>query len=140
MKRSLVDILRLSTQDSPVELYDFGSGGQEVDYAVLRCPESGRTHPVLSGFPLFTESLPVTPGPYDLHALKTAEDELFGDPLEYACFVEQKWRRPHRDAYAAFQPFNESTRAFYPLVPLLRERLQPGDEGRGGAGRADRGD
>lgn len=127
MKRSLVDILRLSTQDSPVELYDFGSGGQEVDYAVLRCPESGRTHPVLSGFPLFTEALPVAPEPYDLHALKTAEDELFGAPLEYAHFVEQKWRRPHRDAYAAFQPFNESTRAFYPLVPLLRERLQPGD-------------
>src|SRR5690606_37784862 len=41
--------------------------------------------------------------------------------------IDEKQRRGNFVLYAAFQPFNESTRALYPLLPLLRETLRPGD-------------
>ena len=108
--------------DQALELVDIESDGRDIHYGVLRCPDSNYTRLILAGFPLLCESavgeaLPRMP---DLRALQAIERELFGDPRAYRHFVEDKWRRPNRDAYAAFQPFNESTRALYALVPLLR--------------------
>ncbi|MDP9901051.1 AMP-binding protein [Variovorax ginsengisoli] len=53
-------------------------------------------------------------------------DELFGDEPAYARFVEAKYLRPNYDGYAAFEPFNESTRAWYGLLAEIRAGLQPG--------------
>lgn len=126
MKRSLVDILRAHDGSLEFDLLALRAAAFHVEYGVLVCPKTGSTRLILSGFPLFTENIPTSAG-LDLKSLQSIEIELFGDPQQYQQFVEEKWRRPHRDAYAAFQPFNESTRALYPLVPLLRKHLQPGD-------------
>ncbi|WP_080054749.1 class I adenylate-forming enzyme family protein [Spirosoma aerolatum] len=45
----------------------------------------------------------------------------------YEEFIRRKSRRPLVDAYSAFQPFNEATKAFYPFIHLLKERIKPGD-------------
>ena len=127
MNRSLLDIISLGENDSPVQVREWEAGAPHVDYAVLFDREHNRYCPVLAGFALFTEADPTLASIDSLRELKELEQQLFGDRSEYQRFVEQKWRRPNRDAYAAFQPFNESTRALYPLVPLIREQLRPGD-------------
>ncbi len=45
----------------------------------------------------------------------------------YHQFIRLKAQRPAIDAYAAFQPFNESTRAIYPFIELIKSNLKPGD-------------
>ena len=52
---------------------------------------------------------------------------MFGKSGEYATFLDLKRDRPVYDLYAAFQPFNESTQCIFPLIPLLKELLRPGD-------------
>ncbi|MBN8821852.1 MULTISPECIES: class I adenylate-forming enzyme family protein [unclassified Spirosoma] len=49
------------------------------------------------------------------------------DLHQYEEFVRRKSRRPLVDAYSAFQPFNEATKAFYPFIHLVKERIKPGD-------------
>lgn len=58
---------------------------------------------------------------------KELTGRLFGQHAEYLSFLNTKRGRPVYDLYAAFQPFNESTQCLFPLVPLLREHLKPGD-------------
>jgi len=91
----------------------------------LECDECGDSVPICAGFPLFCERS--AEDTFDVDALRALSERRFGDPDRMLAFVQGKARRPSRDRYAAFQPFNESTRAFLPLVPLLRERLEPGD-------------
>jgi acyl-coenzyme A synthetase/AMP-(fatty) acid ligase/SAM-dependent methyltransferase len=55
------------------------------------------------------------------------QSQLAAKASAYEEFIRRKSRRPAPDAYVAFQPFNEATRAFFPFVNLLRERLRPGD-------------
>ncbi|GAB4040289.1 AMP-binding protein [Spirosoma gilvum] len=45
----------------------------------------------------------------------------------YEEFVRRKSRRPLVDAYSAFQPFNEATKAFFLFIHLLKKGLKPGD-------------
>jgi|GEM_PF-502626 acyl-CoA synthetase (AMP-forming)/AMP-acid ligase II/SAM-dependent methyltransferase len=127
MKRSLLDIIKLGSDDRSPILHEFAAGKNTVDYGVLVDPHSNSCRAILSGFPLLNESMPPLAEIEDVDTLKSIEKQLCGDQQAYEQFVASKWRRPNRDAYAAFQPFNESTRALYPLVPLLRERLRPGD-------------
>ena len=77
----------------------------------LICSACDHSHPVV-------ESVPVLDG-------SVAAPRIDRDA--YRAFLRAKARRPVWDAYAAFHPFNESARALLPLVPLLRERLSPGD-------------
>ena len=59
--------------------------------------------------------------------LSELKNEKFSLESEYIAFLHEKQRRGTTDTYAAFQPFNESTRALYPFISLLREILNPGD-------------
>jgi acyl-coenzyme A synthetase/AMP-(fatty) acid ligase len=45
----------------------------------------------------------------------------------YARFLSRAAERGGLDLYAAFEPFNEATRALYPLIGALRAHLRPGD-------------
>ena len=47
--------------------------------------------------------------------------------LKYELFLKQKSRRPYRDIYASFQPFNEAAKAIYPFVATLQKKLLPND-------------
>ncbi|MBN8705628.1 MAG: hypothetical protein J0L62_07105 [Bacteroidetes bacterium] len=49
------------------------------------------------------------------------------DQATYKHFLKEKGKRTAPDLYAAFQPFNESSRAFEPFVPFLKKNLKPGD-------------
>lgn len=95
-------------------------------YGSLACAACDVAVPICAGFPLFPEqSRPAAiRSRADLEAL---ERDRMGEPRLFADFVRHKHRRPTRDAYAAFQPFNESTQALFPLVPLLRASMSPGD-------------
>jgi hypothetical protein len=76
----------------------------------------------LNGFPLFDEQQ-LTP----IRDFDQKKEQLFGKAQEYVAFLEHKRIKPVFDLYAAFQPFNESTQCIFPLIPLLREVLCPGD-------------
>ncbi|TGD72550.1 hypothetical protein E4634_13560 [Mangrovimicrobium sediminis] len=96
-----------------------------VREGVLRCHRCNLATPVAHGFPLFgetrldsgqlaTEWLPgLVPGWF--------QEESFGR------FLQEKAARGIYDAYALFQPFNESNRALLALYPALAEALAPGD-------------
>ena len=63
----------------------------------------------------------------NIAALRALEEEMAGDPGAYRRFVDQAQQRPVFEPYAAFAPFNEASRALYPLIPALRRHLAPGD-------------
>ncbi|WP_215403823.1 class I adenylate-forming enzyme family protein [Janthinobacterium sp. JC611] len=90
--------------------------------ALLRCPACAIDIPVVQGFVLFTEARQGGDArmPSGLRAQLTPS-------TEYLSFMHRRHVRRIPDRYAAFQPFNESTRAFYALLDLIREQLRPGD-------------
>jgi len=81
--------------------------------------------PVLHGFPIFCEQ--ILGGDDPTSALRALDGRLFGTRLEFEAFLRAKRRRPSIDLYAAFRPFNESTRAVDPMVDFLSAHLRPGD-------------
>ncbi|HEY9036956.1 MAG TPA: hypothetical protein VIM96_09625 [Pseudomonadales bacterium] len=91
----------------------------------LHCAACQTAWPVLAGFPCFAHPLPAADANDAQH--QTLMREQLGDAGAYQHLIDEKQRRGHFDLYAAFQPFNESTRALYPLLPLLRDVLRPGD-------------
>lgn len=93
-----------------------------IETGLLTCPRCCITIPILNGFPIFQEQFLIEP-----EDLTGITERVFGKPGEYAAFLNLKRDRPVYDLYAAFQPFNESTQSIFPLVPLLRELLHPGD-------------
>ena len=104
----------------------YSTQGDRIISATLTCPVCQIATPVVEGFPLFNEARPM--GDIDQNFWLSQLEEKVTDPEgSYQDFLREKVSRGHSDAYAAFQPFNESTRALYPFIPLLRECLQPGD-------------
>ncbi len=95
-------------------------------YGSLICSKCLTETPILCGFPLFTETCICTE-PANLDKLIQLEEKLFKKEDDYVSFLHEKSKRSIIDSYAAFQPFNESTRAFYPFIPKIRTFLTPGD-------------
>ncbi len=93
-----------------------------IEIGLLTCPRCCITIPILNGFPIFQEQFLTVPGD-----LREVSERIFGKRGEYPAFLDLKRDRPVYDLYAAFQPFNESTQSIFPLVPLLKEVLHPGD-------------
>ena len=81
--------------------------------------------PMLAGFPLFTEARPrselATPG-----VLEELASTLLGTRRQYEEYLRDKQSRDLIEAYAAFQPFNESGRALEPLMPHIRPAVRAG--------------
>lgn len=92
---------------------------------VLSCPDCALHVPVVRGFPLFTEAHLGSVA--DARATLPALDAKLAPSPDYLSFMHRRHVRRIPDRYAAFQPFNESTRAFYALLDLARAHLRPGD-------------
>ena len=100
--------------------------GDNITTALLDCPGCGITVPVIAGFPLFEEARPWG-RTVDEHWVSGIRGKLIDIDGEYQQLLEEKAARGTTDLYAAFQPFNESTRALYAFLPLLEKALRPGD-------------
>ena len=92
----------------------------------LTCQACGLQIPVLDGFALFTEPR-MTADQVAPTALREMTERLFGAPGDYDDYRVAKFDRGLQESYAAFQPFNESTRAAEPLLATLAAHLRPGD-------------
>lgn len=92
---------------------------------VLTCPACAIQIPVVQGFALFTQSLQGSSA--DARAELQQISGQLSPSADYLSFMHRRHVRRIPDRYAAFQPFNESTRAFYALLDLLRAQLRPGD-------------
>nr|WP_167359001.1 class I adenylate-forming enzyme family protein [Duganella phyllosphaerae] len=99
--------------------------GLSVQSGVLSCPDCAIHIPVVQGFPMFTEAQ--LGSATDAHAALPALDAKLAPSADYMSFLHRRHVRRIPDRYAAFQPFNESTRAFYALLDLVRMQLRPGD-------------
>ncbi|MFC1694564.1 AMP-binding protein [Pseudomonadota bacterium] len=102
------------------------SHADRVLSAVLTCPVCHLATPVVVGFPLFPETGPVGSGD-SADWLSRLQEKVLDPAGVFRDFLYEKASRGHCESYAAFQPFNESTRALYPFLPLLHEQLEPGD-------------
>lgn len=92
---------------------------------VLCCPACAIQIPVIQGFALFTQALQGSAA--DARAALPQLAAQLTPSAKYLSFMHHRHVRRIPDRYAAFQPFNESTRAFYALLDLVRAQLQPGD-------------
>lgn len=92
---------------------------------LLACPACAIQIPVLQGFALFTQALQGSAA--DARAALPQLTAQLTPSAEYLSFMHRRHVRRIPDRYAAFQPFNESTRAFYALLDLVRTQLKPGD-------------
>ena len=126
MQGFLKDIIRISGQTGGPKCEALESDDARISYGFISTPDETRAHPILNGFPILTETV-AAEQIKTLEALKSYEDKTFGDDTAYRDFLELKLKRPAYDAYAYFQPFNESWRALIPFVPHIREHLKPGD-------------
>ncbi len=122
MKSSNVEILQCAACRLRYTLRIIEAEGASIETAFLTCPRCCITIPVLRGFPIFEQQF-LTSSP-DHEALT---QKLFGTEQEYLEFLNRKQEKPVYDLYASFQPFNESTQSIFPLLPLLKEVLKPGD-------------
>lgn len=109
--------------------YELVAHDQEAERIIngyLQCSGCALIIPIVEGFTFFTEPR--------LHkeqaspaALADMRLMLFGTDSEFERYQQQKNTRNTLEAYAAFQPFNESTRAFTPLIPHITPFLEEGD-------------
>lgn len=126
MNKKILAILHCPSCRCGYELICYLQNDDSIDSAVLLCPTCQLVIPICHGIPLFGESRPHPAGSLQKW-LNQLCARLFGDEKDYIKFLKLKSERKVTDLYAAFQPFNESTRSIYPFLPLLRETLKPGD-------------
>src|SRR5471032_3687604 len=92
--------------------------GKRLMHGWLECPQCAVQVPVVQGFALLTEAAPAENAGL---SQKMAElNRQLSASRDYISFVHHRHIRRIPDRYAAFQPFNESTRAFYALLDLIR--------------------
>ena len=96
-----------------------------VDYGVLACQRCATGMPVFNGF-LHADHSVLAEQSVTLKSLKEAETKLLPRLAHFQESLQLLGKRSY-DTYAAFQPFNESTRALYPLLKHLQQHLRPGD-------------
>jgi hypothetical protein len=89
----------------------------------LACDTCISLTPVVFGMVLFTESRQRGQTRPDIAALAL---QLAGSEAEYEDYIEGKRERGLVDAYAAFEPFNESMRCAPPLLRAARDCMAAG--------------
>lgn len=93
---------------------------------ILECEHCNVYTPVINGIVYFTESdVDIYKQPLDFY--NGIKEKIIKRRTHYFQFLKQKQQRKVLDSYSAFQPFNESSRAFYPFIHLLKKRLKPND-------------
>ena len=116
MHVSLLDILCCPTCRGGLHPNMFVKHGPNLVWGSLSCSDCGLGIPVLEGFGFFTEPLPPAQSP-DLAALRGLAQSLLGSATDFERYKSLRWKRGSLEPYAAFHPFNESTRALEPLLP-----------------------
>ncbi len=91
---------------------------------LLRCEACSIAFPVAEGFVLFGEAR-LDDGVTDPFAKRS--EPWFQDRATYEQFLRTKAERRTYDAYAMFQPYNESLRSLLALIEPIRTTLSPGD-------------
>lgn len=100
--------------------------GDHLHAGLLSCAACGLRIPVLEGMAFFTE--PLAPDANDdAAALQQLAQRLFGSADDFGHYHAQRWQRGSLEAYAAFHPFNESTRSLEPLLPHVQPLLRAAD-------------
>ena len=99
---------------------------ERIDFGFLRCPRCAVVVPVLDGFVMFTEPL-LHEGLATPSALRAMALRLFGDEPGFRAYQRDKRQRGVIESYAAFAPFNESTRSIEPILPLAVASMREGD-------------
>jgi len=126
MHISLLTLLACPSCRCAYEAEILGARGDTITSGILACPRCGIAVPLVEGFPLFGEARPM--GNQENEPwLRQLKEKHFDLGAEYQAFLREKMLRRNSDSYAAFQPFNESSRSIYPFLPLLKEGLRPGD-------------
>jgi uncharacterized protein YbaR (Trm112 family) len=126
VKRASLSLLQCPACRCSYELVAHDADDLEVANGALRCPSCGIVAPIVDDFPLFTEPM-LHAGEASPEKLRALGDQLLGTPTEYRAYHELKRRRGGLEIYAAFHPFNESTRAVEPLMETMAAALRPGD-------------
>lgn len=96
---------------------------QKKQYSFLLCQFCHSFTPVIEGFALFNESKPYSKSLIETSAKLTKK---FSDKVSYQQYLDNKFQRDVMEVYAAFQPFNESSRAIYPFIDYLQLTLKKG--------------
>ena len=126
MHRSLLDILACPSCRVGYELTAHLETGDGIALGFLRCPRCAIVIPVLDGLVLFTEPL-LHAGLATAAALADMALQLFGNAAAFDDYRRDKLRRGVLESYAAFAPFNESTRVIEPILPHAVGTLREDD-------------
>ena len=97
-----------------------------IELGYLQCHGCAVVIPIISGIALFSEPL-LHAGQASQEALRALQQAWFGSVESLASYRSERARRGTLEPYAAFQPFNESTRTLGPLLPHIDRALSPGD-------------
>jgi uncharacterized protein YbaR (Trm112 family) len=124
VRRSTLDLLACPSCRGAWDVVVHAGSGRDIETGALACPGCAVVVPILHGFPLFGEALAAVPSPEEADALAA---RLFGTTEDYASYEARKLERGALEPYAAFHPFNESTRAIEPLLASIGALLKPGD-------------
>jgi uncharacterized protein YbaR (Trm112 family) len=126
MHRSLLDVLACPSCRIGFEPTAHEETDAEVALGFLRCPRCAIVVPVLGGLVLFTETL-LHEGLATATALADMAMRLFGSTAAYDDYRRDKRKRGVLESYAAFAPFNESTRVIEPILPHAVGSLRAAD-------------
>lgn len=126
MHLSLLDVLACPSCGEAYEASSHRQSGQHLLQGYLSCSSCAVVVPVLEGFVFFTEPL-LHAGLASPEHLQALAHKFFGIATEFWSYARQRRQRGALEPYAAFQPFNESSRAVEPLLPHAAAHLQSGD-------------
>ncbi len=126
MHRKTLEILICPSCRCRYECVAHAGDAQHVERGFLRCVSCATVIPIVDSFVMFTEPL-LHEGLATETALEVMAQALFGSAEAFEAYRRDKLARNIVEAYAAFQPFNESQRALAPLLPHIRRCLGPGD-------------
>ena len=96
----------------------------EHDQQFLGCQSCLSLSPVIGSFVLFNE---MDIAGHHLRQKARAAQMKLTNTAGYEEYCTAKRQRKIMEVYAAFQPFNESSRTIYPFVDTLKKQLAPGD-------------
>lgn len=126
MRRFLLSALACPGCRTHYDLTEHEAAGESVSSGFLTCRSCAIVIPIVCGFPLFTEPM-LHAGQASRAGLAAIKAQLFGSTEDYLEYRRTKLERGQVEVYAAFQPFNESTRAFEPALAAFASGLKPGD-------------
>ncbi|MEQ3637943.1 hypothetical protein [Alcanivorax sp.] len=126
MHQSIIEKIACPSCQRPYQKVSHHSDKERLLNGYLECNGCAIIIPVIDGFAFFTEPR-LHPEQASPEALITLGNKLFGTAEDFDQYHHQKNCRGAIEVYAAFQPFNESTRAFTPLIPHLEGQLVEND-------------